>query len=274
MPWTDHAGRFSLLKAAVFAFTLYPAAWLVLRWGMADLGPRPLTEAIHRSGDWAVRFLVFALAVTPARALLDWSRVMLVRRMLGVAAALYAGLHLVLYVADQKWNLWTVATEIALRFYLTVGFVVVVGLAVLAWTSTDGWQRRLRQRWKALHRWAYPLTGLALFHYALQAKINASDAVFWFGLFVWLMLWRALPRARQGRLGVLAALAPTAALATAATEVAWYGLATKIPAGRVLQANLGFDPWGRPAAQVLLLGLAVVGLVAMRRVRRARPAVT
>ena len=39
-------------------------------------------------------------------------------------AALYAGLHLLLYVADQKWNLWTVASEIVLRFYLTVGFVV------------------------------------------------------------------------------------------------------------------------------------------------------
>ncbi len=274
MPWTDHAGRFSLLKAAVFAFTLYPAAWLLLRWGLTDLGPRPLTEAIHRSGDWAVRFLVFALAVSPARALLDWSRATLVRRMLGVAAALYAVLHLVLYVADQKWNVWTVASEIVLRFYLTIGFVTLLGLAVLAWTSTDAWQKRLRQRWKSLHRLAYPLTGLALFHYALQAKINASDAVFWFGLFTWLMLWRALPRARQGQLSVLAALAPAAALVTAATEVVWYGLATKVPAGRVLQANLAFDPLGRPASQVLLLGLAVVGLAALRRMRRRRPAVT
>jgi len=273
MPWTDHAGRFSPLKAAVFAFALYPAAWLLLRWGMADLGPRPLTEAIHRSGDWAVRFLVFALAVTPARAVFDWPRIVLVRRMLGVAAALYAGLHLLLYVADQKWNLWTVASEIVLRFYLTVGFVALLGLAVLAWTSTDAWQRRLRQRWKTLHRWVYVLTGLALFHYALQAKINASYAVFWFGLFVWLMLWRALPRPRQGRLATLAALAPVAALLTAATEVAWYGLATKVPAERVLQANLGFDPWGRPASQVLLLGLAVVAVAALRRVRWRRAAV-
>jgi sulfoxide reductase heme-binding subunit YedZ len=270
MPWTDHAGRFSPLKAMVLAFALYPAAWLVLRWGVGDLGPRPLTEAIHRSGDWAVRFLVFALAVTPARAVLDWSRVLLLRRMLGVAAALYAGLHLLLYVADQKWNLWTVASEIVLRFYLTVGIVTLLGLAVLAWTSTDLWQRRLRQRWKRLHRLAYPLTALALFHYALQAKINASDAVLWFGLFVWLMLWRAVPKPQQTHLAVLAALAPVAALLTAATEVAWYGLATKVPAERVLQANLGFDPWGRPASQVLLLGLAVVAVAALRRVRWRR----
>jgi sulfoxide reductase heme-binding subunit YedZ len=272
MPWTDHAGRFSPLKAVVLAFVSFPAAWLLLRWGAGDLGARPLTEAIHRSGDWAVRFLVLALAVTPARALLDWSRVLLVRRMLGVAAALYAGLHLLLYAADQKWNLWTVASEIVLRFYLTVGFVTLLGLAVLAWTSTDLWQRRLWQRWKRLHRLAYPLTGLALFHYALQAKINAGDAVFWFGLFVWLMMWRALPKPRQARPAVLVALAPVAALATAATEVAWYGLATKVPAARVLQANLAFDPMGRPASQVLLLGLAVAAVAGLRRVRWRRSA--
>ena len=133
IPWTDHAGRFSALKAAVLAFALYPALWLALRWGLADLGPRPLTEAIHRSGDWAVRFLVFSLAVTPARAVLDWPRILLVRRILGVAAAMYALLHLLLYVADQKWNLWTVASEIVLRFYLTVGFVVVLWLWCWLW---------------------------------------------------------------------------------------------------------------------------------------------
>ena len=265
IPWTDHAGRLSALKAAVLALALYPAASLLLRWGMAGLGPRPLTEAIHFSGDWAVRLLVLALAVTPARVVFNWARVVLVRRMLGVAAALYALLHLLLYVADQKWNLLTIASEIVLRFYLTVGFVVVLGLSVLAWTSTDGWQRRLRQRWKTLHRWAYPLTALALFHYALQAKINAVEAIFWFGLFLWLMLWRALPRPQQPRLAVLAALAPVAALLTAATEIAWYGLATKVPAWRVFQANLAFDPALRPASRVLLVGLAVVALAGLRR---------
>ena len=261
MPWTDHAGKFSPLKAVAFAFVLYPALWLALRWAGGDLGPRPLTEAIHRSGDWAVRFLVLALAVTPARTVFAWARVMLLRRMLGVAAAGYALLHLLLYVADQKWNLWTVASEIVLRFYLTVGFVVVVGLSVLAWTSTDGWQKRLRQRWKTLHRLAYPLTGLALFHYALQAKINASEAVFWFGLFAWMMLCRAWPAGRQ------VVLVPVAAALTAASEIAWYWAATKVPVGRVIEANLGFDPWVRPASRVLVVGVVVLVVAGIRRKR-------
>ena len=268
MPWKDSAGKFSPLKAAVLVFTLYPALWLAGRWLVGDLGGRPLTEAIHRSGDWAVRFLVFALAVTPARAVFDVPRVLLLRRMLGVAASLYAGLHLLFYVADQKWHLWNVASEIVLRFYLTVGFVTLLGVAALAWTSTDGWQKRLRQRWKKLHRLAYPLTALAMFHYALQAKINAVDAIFWFGLFSWLMLWRGLPRAHQARLGSLAGMTGVAAVVTAVVEVAWYGLATTVPVQRVLQANLAFDPAVRPASGVMVLGLVVVGLAALRRVRK------
>jgi sulfoxide reductase heme-binding subunit YedZ len=270
MPWNDPAGRFSPLKAAAFALTLYPALWLLARWAIGDLGARPITEAIHRSGDWAVRFLILTLAVTPARALLNWSRVVLLRRMLGVAAAAYAGLHLLLYVADQKWNLWTVATEIALRFYLTIGFVVLLALAALAITSTDGWQRHLRQRWKLLHRLVFPATALALFHYALQSKINVTDALAWAGLFVWLALWRRLPRPQQTRLLALLALTVAATLATAVIEVAWYGLATKVDPWRVLAANLGFDPARRPAARVLLAGLAVIALTYARRLLAAR----
>lgn len=270
MPWRDHAGRFSSLKAAGLLLVVYPAVLLLVRWGIGDLGSRPITEAIHRSGDWAIRFLILALAVTPARALFDWPRVLLVRRMLGVATAAYAGLHLVLYVVDQKWNLWTVASEIVLRFYLTIGFVAFLGFAVLAVTSTDDWQRRLRQRWKQLHRLVYPLAGLALFHDALQSKINAGDPVFYAGIFLWLMLWRQLSRPRQGQLAPLAVLAPVAWLATAAIEIAWYGLATKVPASRVFEANLGFDLETRPASQVLAVAVLVLGVAAVRRLRWRR----
>lgn len=266
MLWRDHAGRFSPLKTAALLAVLYPAALLLVRWGIGDLGARPITEAIHRTGDWSVRFLILALAVTPARAVLNWPRVLLLRRMLGVAAALYAALHLVLYVADQKWNLWTVGSEIALRFYLTIGFAALLALAALAVTSTDGWQKRLRQRWKKLHRLVFPAAALALFHYALQSKINVTDALLWVGAFVWLALWRALPRPWQTRLVVLVALAPVAALATAAIEIAWYGLATKVDPWRVATANLGFDLARRPASQVLALALLVVALAALRRV--------
>jgi len=274
MPWKDHAGRFSLLKATTFLLTLYPALLLLGRWAAGDLGGRPYTEAIHRSGDWAVRFLILALAVTPMRAVLNWPRVVLLRRMLGVAAAAYAALHLLLYLGDQKWNLWIAASEIVLRFYLTIGFVALCVLVALAITSTDAWQRRLRQNWKRLHRWVFPAAALALFHYALQSKVNVTDALFWAGVFVWLMAWRYLPRTRQTNLAVLAVLAPLAALATAAIEVAWYGLATRVDPWRVAAANLDFAPDRRPASQVLVLAMAVVAVAALCRVRWRRAPAT
>src|SRR5512144_3049781 len=93
-----------------------PALELAWRWYGDDLGPRPVTEATHITGDWTVVFLLLSLALTPARTLFDWMPLVQIRRRIGVAAALYAVLHLLIYAADQKWNLIVVAVEIAKRF--------------------------------------------------------------------------------------------------------------------------------------------------------------
>lgn len=269
-PWRDPAGRTSPLKLAVLALALYPAASLAIAAWMHALGGRPITEATHVTGDWTIRFLMLTLAVTPARAVLNWPRVLILRRLLGVTSALYAGLHLGLYIYDQKGDLWVVASEIVLRFYLTVGFVALLGLAVLAVTSTDDWQRRLRGRWKQLHRLVFPVAGLGLFHYYMQSKANVGDAVFYSGLFFWLLLWRQLPRRWQPRSLALPVLAVGAAVLTAGAEALWYGLATRLSGWRVLAANLGPDP--RPAALVLLAGAAVLLLALVRKLRKpARP---
>jgi sulfoxide reductase heme-binding subunit YedZ len=261
-PLCDHSGRFSALKAGCLLFCLLPAA-LVLQQALAGtLGPRPITEAIHQVGDWTVRLLLLTLNVTPARTVLDWPRVLLLRRMLGVATACYASLHITLYAMDQQWKLGTVASEIVLRFYLTIGFVALLGLLALAITSTDGWQKRLRGRWKKLHRLVFPIAVLGLLHYFIQSKIDVSSAAFYAGLFFWLMLWRALPRRWQGRTLALPGLAIGAGLATAAVEALRYGLATKVPALLVLAANLGQL---RPAWQVVLAGFALLLLVLARR---------
>ena len=269
-PWHDHSARFSPLKAATLFGAFAPAAWLFIRWLGGDLGGRPVTEAIHVMGDWAVRFLLITLAVTPARAVFDWSRVVLLRRMLGVTCACYAAGHLLLYFVDQKWVLWTVASEIVLRFYLTIGFVALSGLMVLAVTSTDGWQKRLRQRWKKLHRIVFAIAVLALFHYFLQSKVDVTSAVLLAGFFVWLALWRLAPKRWQSRVLWLAGLAPAAAVLTAAIEASWYALATRVNAVGVLWGNLDVAYGLRPAMQVLVLGLVVFAVAGLRRAFRRR----
>ena len=237
----DPAGRFSWLKVFVLLGALAPALVLVLRWQTHDLGARPITEAIHVMGLWAIRFLMITLAVTPARAVLDWGRVVMLRRMLGVTTACYAGGHLTLYALDQKWRLLHVASEIALRFYLTIGFVALLGLIALAVTSTDGWQRSLGRRWKTLHKLVYAIAVLALFHYAIQSKADVTEAVFLAGLFVWMMAWRRLRRRWQQQLWPLLPLALGAAVAASAIEAVWYAVRNHVNPMLVWTTNFDFS---------------------------------
>lgn len=269
-PWLDKRGRFSQLRAATFALMLLPGIVLAVRWSAGLLGAKPLTEALHGMGFWATWFLLASLAVTPAKAVLGLPNIVVLRRMIGVTAAAYAGIHLVFYSADQNWRLLHVAYEIVVRFYLTIGFVALLGLAALAWTSTDDWVKRLGKGWKRLHKLAYVLGALAVLHFFLQSKIDVSRAVLAAGAFIWLMLWRALPAGRDRGPVALLGLAVAAAALTLGIEFAWYALATKIDAFRVFWGEFDVSFGLRPAGQVLALGLLVAAAAELRRLAQSR----
>jgi len=254
-----------LLRQITLIGLCLPALHLAWRWWTADLGPRPVTEATHITGDWTVVFLLLSLALTPARAVFDWMPLVQIRRRIGVAAALYAVLHLLIYAADQKWNLVVVAVEIAKRFYLTIGFVALLALVALAITSTDGWQRRLRRNWKRLHWLVYPAAVLAILHFFIQSKANVGEATVAAGLFTWLMLWRLMPQKLAVRYLGLILLAVGATLAAVLFEVGWYGLVNHVDPMRVLNADIDPDLAPRPVHKVLLASLAVIVLAGLRR---------
>ena len=257
------------LRLATLVALCLPAIELAWRWVNGDLEPRPVTLATHATGDWAVIFLMLSLAMTPARTLFDWMPLVHVRRRIGVAAALYALAHLLIYMLDQKWNLLVVATEILRRFYLTIGFVSLLALVALAVTSTDGWQKRLKRNWKRLHWLIYPAAAIAIVHFFIQSKVKIGEPAFTAGLFAWLMLWRALPARLQKSWTGLALLAVAATLSTVIFEAAWYGLVNRIDPWRALAANLDPDLAPRPAHKVLLASLLVMAAVGLRRGARA-----
>jgi methionine sulfoxide reductase heme-binding subunit len=266
VPWRDRRGKFLPLKAIVLAAVCIPGLLAAFWWADGDLGGRPVIEVIHRTGLWAVRFLLIALAVTPLRAALNWGKLLLLRRMLGLTALAYAVAHFSLYIVDQGGNLLVVASEIVHRFYLTIGFIVLLGLIALGITSTDAAIRRMGRWWKRLHRLSYPLGVLALLHYFIQSKANVSEPVFVAGLYVWLMLWRALPVAWQRPIAIYPALALLSGLAAAGIEFAWYGIATHINPWRVLAADETLRFGLRPAHYVVLVTLGLGVLILIRRI--------
>lgn len=246
-----------------------PALELAWRWYNGDLEPRPVTLATHATGDWAVIFLMLSLAMTPARALFDWMPLVQIRRRIGVAAALYAGAHFFIYVLDQKWNLVVVATEIVKRFYLTIGFVTLLALVILAVTSTDGWQKRLKRNWKRLHWLIYPAAFIAIVHFFIQSKVKIGEPAFTSGLFIWLMLWRTLPAKLQRSYAGLTTLAVAATFATVVFEATWYWLVNGRDPTVALLANLDPELAFRPAQKVLIASLLVIAAVALRRLTLA-----
>ncbi len=129
-PWHDRSGRFSWLKTVgAGRWRSLPALWIAFALARTGSAPGRSWKPIHQTGLWAIRFLMLTLLATPARAIFNWHRLVLVRRQLGLTALFYTLAHLVLYAWDEKWILRTVAMEILQRFYLEVGFVALVGLA-------------------------------------------------------------------------------------------------------------------------------------------------
>jgi sulfoxide reductase heme-binding subunit YedZ len=270
-PWTDRAGRFSALRLSLLIGLLAPGAVLLVLLEAGGLGAEPWKQATREAGTHALHILLLSLAVTPLRHVADWPKAVTLRRMIGLAALGYALLHLTLFAGHMAWDWLAVAGEIATRIYLTLGFAVLVGLSVLGWTSTDGWQAALGPRWKRLHRWVYPLAAAGVLHAFLQSKSGADAATLLAGCFLWLMVWRLLPGWARAHGLALVGLAMAAAVATAAVEFAWYATATRLPAERILAANLGLGAGPRPAQWVLLAGLAVALLPWLRRITRRPP---
>jgi methionine sulfoxide reductase heme-binding subunit len=259
-PWNDYSRKLSPLKLTVFAALFLPAAWTLFAYATGNLGARPLNEAIHQQGLWTIRLILIALAITPLKAILQWQRLVLVRRMVGVAAFAYIMFHLMLFFGDQAFNPITVAREIALRIYLTIGFVALLGLAALAATSTDGMVRRLGRRWQTLHRLIYVICLLGLIHYSMQSKLEQWEPAIADGIFVWLMGYRLLAAkfAVRGRLGLgwVAGLGIAATVLTGLGEALYFRIAFGVDPLRVLGADFSLQTGVRPA--VIVFGFAVI----------------
>ena len=267
-PWNERNGRFSALKLFVFALLFAPAGWIAFQAATGMLDPKPVTEMIHRTGDWAVRFILLSLTVTPLRRFAQWPKLIAVRRMVGVAAFAYAFAHLGLYVVDQKLNLAHVASEIVLRFYLTIGFAAWLGLAALSATSTDAMIKRVgAARWNRLHKLVYAIAALAILHFYLQSKADVSEPVLMMGLYFILMLTRLLQKRGLPVWGVVFGSALLAPPATALIEAAWYAIVRHIDFWQVLSANIDPDMAPRPSHGVALAGLAFIVVATARNWR-------
>jgi len=169
-----------LLKPLVFLLALVPAGYLGYRTYTNDLGVNPAETLQLETGEWALKFLIITLAVTPVRRLTRWNRVIQFRRMLGLFAFFYACLHFLTYIVlDKYFAFGEMMADVLKRPFITAGFVAFVAMVPLAITSTKGWIRRLGRRWQVLHRLIYVSGAAAAVHFVWKVKVVIGEPIYY-----------------------------------------------------------------------------------------------
>ena len=184
--------RCPFFSALFMPFAYILAQVIALQMGDYDiLGPEPGKAITWFTGEWAFNILLLTLAVTPLRSWFGWKWLLPHRRMLGLFVMFYATLHLLSYMAFLLgWEWGDIGSELIERPYLTLGFLGWLLLIPLAVTSTKGWQRRLKRKWKSLHKVVYLIAILCAVHYLLQIRSNWFEPTLYASITVFLLMQR------------------------------------------------------------------------------------
>lgn len=173
---------------------MLPAVYLVGAAVLDALGANPAEALVRSTGDWTLRLLCLALAVTPLRVLLGLPRLAAYRRMVGLFCFFYAALHLACYAwLDMGLEVADIAQDIAKRPFILVGFATFLVLLALALTSWDGAVRGLGgRRWRRLHQAVYAAAPLAVLHFFWMraGKNDFAEVAVYATVLAALLLWR------------------------------------------------------------------------------------
>ena len=182
-PWT---------KRALFVVCLIPALLLILRGFEGHLTANPVEFIEHATGDWAIRFLLITLGVTPLRKIFNQPLLTRFRRMLGLFAFFYVVVHLMMYLTfDQVFDVKAIFADVAKRLYIMAGTAGLLLLIPLAVTSTAAMVRRMGPKnWQRLHRSIYFATLAGVIHYYWLVKSDVREPLMYGGILALEMAFR------------------------------------------------------------------------------------
>lgn len=202
------AAKVRRIKAALFAASLAPLAYLVWLGLAGGLGADPVEFIRRRTGTWTLDFLIITLAVTPLRRATGWHWLVRLRRMFGLYAFFYAVIHVVAYFwLDQQFDLAAIWRDVLKRPLITVGFLSFVLMIPLAVTSTDRMARRLGgKRWQRLHRAVYGVAVAGVIHFWWLVKLDITRPLVYSAIIGGLLVARIAFRSGRSRPAVRAKL--------------------------------------------------------------------
>jgi methionine sulfoxide reductase heme-binding subunit len=188
-------------KLVLFVNSLVPLVLLLWDLWRKNVGANPLEFVTRTTGMLTLVFLLLTLAVSPLRRILGLNWLIKFRRMLGLFAFFYGCLHLLTYIAfDRFFRLTTIPGDVATRRFIAVGMAAFFLMLPLAITSTDAMIKRLGgKRWALLHRAVYGAGILGVLHYYMLVKSDVRLPMTFAFLLAVLLGFRAFANYHQTR---------------------------------------------------------------------------
>lgn len=172
---------------------LTPLGLIVWDLTQDQLTADPIRAIQLRTGKVALVLLVLSLACTPVSKVSRLSWMLSLRRLLGLYAFAYAGLHLLNFIGiDYGFDLGLLQKDLPKKYYIFLGLSAFLSLLPLAITSTKGWRQRLGKNWQRLHWLIYPAALLAVTHFLLLVKPGRREPYF-YAVIVLVLLLARLP---------------------------------------------------------------------------------
>ena len=94
------------IKIPIFFLCLLPIFIIIYQIIFNQLGPEPVKQITHVTGEWTLRFIIITLAITPLQKFTKLNFWIRYRRMFGLFVFFYASTHLMTYVGlDYRFDL-------------------------------------------------------------------------------------------------------------------------------------------------------------------------
>ena len=178
-------------KPSVFILSTIPFLVITYKIFFNKLGPEPVKEITHFTGEWALIFICLTLSMRPLKKFTNLNYWVKVRRMLGLFVFFYTSLHLLTYVGiDHRFNWQPILNDVVKKKYIFVGFAAWVLLIPLTITSSQKMMLLLKQKWKKLHRLIYVIAILGSLHFIWLSKTIYFKPLIYFVLITVLLALR------------------------------------------------------------------------------------
>ena len=188
-----------LARRIVFLLGLIPLLRLFVLGYLDDLTANPIEFITRSTGTWTITFLCLTLAMSPLRWSTGFSQWVQLRKTFGLFTFFYGFLHFTIwYWLDHNFSFAEMISDVIKRPFITMGFIALLIMSLLAVTSNQTAMRLLGGKWKMLHRFIYLIAICSIFHYIWhkEGKRDFTVAYIYTGIILFLLFIR-IPKIKR-----------------------------------------------------------------------------